>query len=133
MAGDTPMITASSLRGIILFAHGSRDVLWRLPIEAVATRIKAKAPDALCMCAYLELTAPDLDTASAHLIAQGATQITVLPMFLGTGRHARNDLPVLVEKLRSTYPQVPFHIATAVGEDPRVTDLLAEIALQHIA
>ena len=54
-------------------------------------------------------------------------------MFLGTGRHARNDLPVLVDGLRQQHPAVEFEIATAVGEDPRVTELLAVIAAQYTA
>lgn len=52
-------------------------------------------------------------------------------MFLGTGRHARHDLPVLVQSLREKHPDITFEIATAVGEDPRVTQLLASIALQY--
>lgn len=121
------------VRGVILFAHGSRDPLWRAPIEAVAHTLTQQQPSALCTCAYLELTEPDLPTACQHLVDQGCTAITVLPMFLGTGRHARHDLPLLVEALRQQHPQVSFGVATAVGEDPRVTALLAQIALQYIA
>ena len=133
MVGDTPLNQMPPKRGIIFFAHGSRDPLWREPIEAVARMLKALHPEAHCVCAYLELTQPDLSTASQSLIKQACTDITVLPMFLGTGRHARNDLPALVDLLRNEHPQIRFSIATTVGEDPRVTELLAQIALQHIA
>lgn len=121
------------LRGIVFFAHGSRDPLWRAPIEAVAQMLQQQHPQALCTCAYLELNAPDLATACQSLIADGCTHVTVLPMFLGTGRHARNDLPALVDALRLQYSGVEFAIATAVGEDARVTQLLAHIAAEHIA
>ena len=48
---------------IILFAHGSRDPLWRAPIEAVAQRINQQTGNALlARCAYLELCEPDLPT-----------------------------------------------------------------------
>ena len=56
-------------RAIVLFAHGSRDPLWRAPIEAVATRIAQQAPDCPVRCAYLELTTPDLPQAVADLVA----------------------------------------------------------------
>lgn len=132
MAGAAPLNT-DARAGVIFFAHGSRDPLWRQPIEAVAQALKARYPHALCACAYLELTEPDLATVAQGLIAQGCTHITILPMFLGTGRHARNDLPVLVDGLRQQHPAVEFEIATAVGEDPRVTELLAVIAAQYTA
>ena len=133
MAGHTPLTAMPPLRGIVFFAHGSRDPLWRAPIEAVARVLQQQHPQALCACAYLELNAPDLATACQSLIAAGCTHVTVLPMFLGTGRHARNDLPVLVEALRVQHSSVEFAIATAVGEDARVTQLLANIAAEHVA
>jgi sirohydrochlorin cobaltochelatase len=117
-------------RAIVLFGHGSRDPLWRLPMETVATRLRAQAPGVPVRCAYLELDAPDLATSAGELIAAGATQVTVVPMFLGTGRHAREDLPALVERLRQSHPAVAFVLQQPVGEDPRVVELLAKIAME---
>jgi sirohydrochlorin cobaltochelatase len=99
-------------------------------MEQVAARLLALQPALLVTCAYLELDQPDLPTAAADLIAQGAGQLTVLPMFLGAGRHAREDLPLLVESLRRSYPNVAFRLRPPVGEDPRLLDLLAGMALE---
>ncbi|EJE49923.1 hypothetical protein PMI14_05493 [Acidovorax sp. CF316] len=115
---------------IVLFAHGSRDPLWRAPMEAVAARIAAQQPRRPVACAYLELCAPALPEAVAQLVAQGARQVTVVPMFLGTGKHAREDLPVLVQQLRTAHTGVQFNVQTAIGEDPRMTALMAEIACE---
>ena len=115
---------------IILFAHGSRDPLWRLPMEAVAARIIAQQPGRPVLCAYLELCTPSLADAAQQLTAQGATQVTVVPMFLGTGKHAREDLPLLVQDLCRSHPNVQFHVQAAIGEDPRMTALMAEIACE---
>jgi sirohydrochlorin cobaltochelatase len=121
--------TRTAKKGIILFAHGSRDPLWKLPIEAVAARIRERQVDALVECAYLELTTPDLPSVSAHLIASGALNLRIVPMFLGVGRHAREDLPVLVAKLRDDHPQIHFELQAAVGENPLLIDLMAQIAI----
>ena len=116
-------------RGIVLFAHGSRDPLWRLPIEAVADAIRARAPLALVRCAYLELCSPDLAQAATDLIASGARHLRIFPLFLGVGKHAREDLPVLLAQLRILHPDVPVELMPTAGEDPRLTALMAEIAL----
>jgi sirohydrochlorin cobaltochelatase len=116
------------MKAIVLFAHGSRDPLWRLPVESVAARLRAQQPGVPVRCAYLELTEPDLPSAAAELVGLGADVVSILPMFLGTGRHAREDLPVLVDRLRAAHPQVSFELRTAAGEDARVLDLLAKIA-----
>ncbi|MBC7548733.1 MAG: CbiX/SirB N-terminal domain-containing protein, partial [Polaromonas sp.] len=65
---------------IILFAHGSRDPLWRLPIEAVAAQMRIQQPGAAVLCAYLELCTPSLPEAAAQLIAEGASQVRVFPL-----------------------------------------------------
>ncbi|MBV7543822.1 sirohydrochlorin chelatase [Acidovorax sp. sic0104] len=122
-----------SLSAIILFSHGSRDPLWRAPMEAVATRIAAAHPERPVACAYLELCTPGLAEAAAQLVAQGATEVTVVPMFLGTGKHAREDLPVLVQALRGAHPATRFHVQQAIGEDPRMTALMADIACESRA
>ncbi len=116
--------------GVILFAHGSRDPLWHRPVEAVAARMRALAPLVPVRCAYLELSTPDLPQATAELVAAGATRLRIMPMFLGTGRHAREDLPALVAQLRMDHPTTAFELPPAVGEDPRVIELLAGLALE---
>ena len=117
-----------AMRGIVLFAHGSRDALWRAPIEAVRADIERQRPDLLVRCAYLELCAPDLASACSELHAAGARALTIVPMFLGTGRHAREDLPLLVEQVRARHPDVALTVQPSIGEDPRMMALMAQIA-----
>ncbi len=119
--------------GLILFAHGSRDARWREPIEAVATRVAELAPGLGVRCAYLELVAPDLSAAATDLIAGGARSICVLPLFLGIGKHLRDDLPRLVAQLRASHPEVHFGLQGAVGEAPELIDLLARMAVASVA
>lgn len=119
---------ATTPHGIILFAHGSRDPLWRLPMQAVAERVKQLDADATVACAFLELTEPSLPTCAADLIAAGVQSITIVPLFLGVGKHAREDLPLLIADLKANHPSVTLHLQPAIGEDERVLDLLAHIA-----
>lgn len=116
-------------RGTILFAHGSRDPLWRKPIEAVALHVQELAPAVHVRCAYLELSVPDLPTSAAELSALGVTSITVVPMFLGVGRHARDDLPLLMAALQDSHPHIAFELKPAIGEDTQMIELMARIAL----
>lgn len=115
---------------IILFAHGSRDALWRRPIEAVANEMKQLSPDTQVACAYLELTEPDLPTTVASLVQTGVNAIRIVPMFLGVGRHAREDLPLLLQDLIIQYPGVTFELSHAIGEEPEMTRAMAAIALK---
>ena len=125
------MTVSKSPQGIILFAHGSRDELWRLPIEAVADRIQRISAETVVLCAYLELTKPDLPTTVELMRQQSIHEITIVPMFLGVGRHAREDLPELVRQLQQSCPDMTFTLRRAIGEEPRLTEAMAEIALSR--
>lgn len=118
----------TSQTGVILFAHGSRDPLWRLPIDAVAEDMTRRWPHMSVACAFLELTTPDLATTVEALMMQGKTHLRIVPMFLGVGRHAREDLPKLVSELTEAYPQVQFELLPSIGEHPAMTRLMADIA-----
>jgi sirohydrochlorin cobaltochelatase len=116
--------------GIILFAHGSRDPQWRVPIEAVASQIR-RHPDSLPVrCAYLELCEPDIAVAATDLIAAGARKIRVFPLFLGVGKHAREDLPLLMATLINDHPDIEFELLPTAGENAELIGMLAELAMR---
>ena len=114
---------------VVLFAHGSRDPLWSRPIEAIARRMAALQPGVPVRCAYLELMQPDLAGAVQTLAEAGAQHVRIVPMFLGVGKHARQDLPALVLELQARHPHLAFQLEPAIGEHPQVVDLMARIAL----
>ena len=117
-------------RGVVLFGHGSRDPAWRAPMDAVARRIVEKSPTTLVACAFLELQSPDFAAAVAELAGQGAEHVTVLPMFLGVGQHARQDLPALVGAARAAHAKLAFDVLPSVGELAEVIEVLAEAPLR---
>ena len=119
--------------GVVVFAHGSRDPLWRAPVEAVAQRIAESDAQALVACAYLELCEPDMPSAVSDLVARGATTVRVLPLFFGMGKHAREDLPLIMQDLAQRHPGVALEQLPTAGEDARLTALLAQIALERAA
>ncbi|SFV02470.1 sirohydrochlorin cobaltochelatase [Polaromonas sp. YR568] len=123
------MPSTPATRGIILLAHGSRDPQWRAPIEAVAAQIRAQAPGTPVRCAYLELCAPSLPEAATDLVAAHASSIRVFPLFFGVGKHAREDLPLLVEQIRASHPDVEVELLPTAGEYRELTALMAGIAL----
>ena len=120
-----------TVQGIVLLAHGSRDPRWREPIEAVAVRTRALSPEVRVRCAYLELAEPDLRGAVAALAGEGASAIRVVPLFLGMGKHAREDIPRQLDALRAEWPALAFTLGPTVGESPQVIDLLARIAVEN--
>lgn len=121
------------MQGIILFAHGARDPRWALPFQAVADQLRLQCPDAAVALAFLEFMTPDIGEAGATLVDRGCTSVAILPLFLGTGGHVRNDLPLRVDALRAQHPAVRWTLLDAAGEAPEVTRALAGVAASALA
>ncbi|AJZ59263.1 sirohydrochlorin chelatase [Paraburkholderia fungorum] len=121
--------------GMVLFAHGARDVRWREPFERLAGKVRAaRGSDAEAgpvLLAFLELMEPDLPTAVGSLVADGCSVVTVVPVFFGQGGHVRRDLPEVIERCRGMYPSVRIQCAGAVGEDEAVLEAVAEYCLRQ--
>ena len=115
--------------GLILFAHGARDIAWTAPFEAVAARVRAQQPRWHVVLAYLELMTPDLAAAAAGLRRAGCRQIHIVPMFLGSGSHVRRDLPLQVQQLREQHADVVWSLHPPIGERPEVIEAMAGAAL----
>ena len=107
-------------RALILFAHGARAAAWAAPFERLRDLTQARVPEVPVSLAFLELMEPRLPQRVAELAAQGVTQISVVPVFLGQGGHVLRDLPLMVEQLRMEFPALAISVAGAVGEDPDV-------------
>ena len=117
-----------STKAIVLFAHGARDPRWAAPFEAVADRVRAAAPDRLVRLAFLELMTPALAETIDALAAAGVEEIDIVPLFLGSGGHLRNDLPRQAEAARARHPRLRLRIHPPIGEVPEVIEAMARAA-----
>jgi len=108
-------------KGIVLFAHGSRDPEWARPFERIAAAL-SKREEFLVRIAYLELMQPSLDAAIAELVASGVASIRIVPLFFGAGGHVREDLPRLVA---AANPPVQVTIDPPIGEQAGVVEAIA--------
>ena len=120
------------MRGLVLFAHGSRDPAWARPFEAIRDRIRAQRPELPCALAYLEMMTPPLEDAIDALAAQGASSITVFPIFMAQGGHLREDLPRMLAEIRARRPHLPICLETAVGDVPELLDAIAGWVLSRV-
>lgn len=120
------------MRGIVLFAHGARDPEWAHPFERIRDRIRASRPECPIELAYLDFMRPTLEEAAAALVEEGASSITVFPLFMAQGGHLKDDLPRMVERLRQSRPHIPIGMETAIGEVPEVLAAISAWILERV-
>lgn len=119
-------------RALILFAHGARAESWKAPFERLRDLTQRRMPEVRVTLAFLELMEPRLQPQVTSLVATGATDITVVPVFLGQGAHVLRDLPLMVDELRTIHPHVAIKVAGAVGEDPGVLKAMTDYCVAAV-
>jgi sirohydrochlorin cobaltochelatase len=119
------------MRALILLAHGSSDPNWFEPFARLRRRVAALAGDSLVTLAYLEHSEPSFTEAADVVIGAGATEVVVVPLFLGPGLHVRTDVPRLVDEAASRHPDVRWTLKPFVGDAPGVLDAIAAHALRQ--
>jgi sirohydrochlorin cobaltochelatase len=117
---------------LVLFAHGARAASWAAPFERLRDLSAARLPDCVVRLAFLELMEPRLPETVAQLVADGVTDLTIVPVFLGQGGHLLRDLPLLAEGLRAAHPRLKLTVAGAVGEDPGVLAAMTDYCVRSI-
>jgi sirohydrochlorin cobaltochelatase len=114
---------------IILFAHGARDPQWADPFLRIRDHLRAARPGIRVDVAFLQSMNPTLEEAVADHAAAGVTQVLVAPLFFGQGGHLKEDLPLLVARLKGMYPGVVVQVTPAAGEVEELVALIARWVL----
>jgi len=124
---------APDATGAILLAHGSTDPRWRAPFEALAGLVAPHLPGVPTELAYMEMASPSLTEACAKLLAVGPLKtVHILPLFLSSGAHVSRDIPLQVEALGKSHPEVRFLLAPALGEDPQTRETFLSLIADRI-
>jgi len=113
---------------VVFFAHGSRDATWRAAIDRIAARARAVHCGPV-LTAFLEHVEPSLPDACAAAIAAGARRIVIVPLFIASGAHLREDLPRITAAVRARHPEVSLRAVDAAGEADVVQAAIVEFAL----
>lgn len=120
------------MRGILLFGHGSRSPEWARPFHAIREVIAAKSPGLPVALGFLEAMRPTLDEGIAELVAAGAGEIDIVPVFLASGNHILRDLPQLAAAAMERHSGLVIRVAAPAGEAPLVIEAMAAYALQAV-
>ena len=120
------------MQALILFSHGARDPLWARPLERICDALVARVSPSPVRLAFLEFMDPDLESAAEELIAAGAREIIVVPLFLGGAGHVQRDMPSRLAQIARAHPAVKICSVGAAGEDSRVVAALVDYCAMHL-
>ena len=119
--------------GVMVVGHGSKLPYNKDTIMLNAERLSAMGHKDVYH-AFNEFNDPRIEPTLEEMIRKGVDEVIVLPLFISPGDHLKNDIPEKIG-LKDGMPEgtierngrmITVRYAPPVGQDPRLTDVLAE-------
>lgn len=114
---------------VLLIAHGSRVNESKYVCEKVRKDLEGLTGERIEV-AYMELAKPSIEEKVEELYNEGYRRFVVLPFFLFSGTHIKNDIPKVLNSLCEKYG-ISYVMARSIEYDRRLADILKE-RLQEI-
>jgi sirohydrochlorin ferrochelatase len=113
---------------MLAIAHGTSDAAGLATLEALLERVRFLRPGVETSLAFVSVADPTPQQALADLLAEGATEVVVLPLLLGHGYHVRHDIPRAVRSAMELPGGEALRVYTAppLGPDPLLAPVLAD-------
>ena len=113
-------------KAILYICHGSRVKEAREQAVSFVHQLMEKKLAPVQEIAFLELAAPSVSEAFQRCVDQGASTVVVIPILLLTAAHAKEDIPLELEKQQSRFPHVEVRYGHPIGVNEKIVDLLLE-------
>ena len=117
------------MKGVLVIAHGSRAKETEATLETVLSMVKAKLsdqPETVIECAFMGHSDRTIEKGISALSAKGVTEIKIVPYFLFTGIHIKEDIPDMVAECIADFPGVNITMGEPLGGDERLADILVD-------
>ncbi|MEH6911338.1 MAG: CbiX/SirB N-terminal domain-containing protein [Oceanicoccus sp.] len=110
----------------MLVAHGSRRSESNKEVVALADKLSLLCCEQFPIVHYgfLEIAETLIPDGVSACVDDGATDITVVPYFLNSGRHVVEDIPNIVNDCRELYPHIKISIAPHIGAAQAIVELV---------
>jgi sirohydrochlorin ferrochelatase len=120
------------MKALLIVAHGSRRQQSNQEVCLLAERLNQRHGDEfdLITPAFLELAAPLIPAGIQHCVEQGASSVVVLPYFLNSGKHVTEDIPAILNSVKTQYPDIKIELREHIGASEIMPDLVMQTARQ---
>ncbi len=115
--------------GIVLVAHGSHFAQSVYQVQTIAAQLQGPCHPIPVVASYLDINPPDLATGCRKLLQQGIDNLAVLPFFLHSGRHVKEDLPRILTSVSKEFPDRTFTLLDPLED----VQGISEIILSHMS
>ena len=120
-------------RGVVLFAHGSREAMWKKPFLEMEKALSSSVDGMIVQAAFLKECEPSIDDVIGAMAASGVGKITVVPMFLAVGAHSLRDFPEIARRMKEKHADIDFEWTDVIGQWEETINALARVMADRLS
>lgn len=109
---------------LVLLGYGSADPGVALVSEQIRTALATQRPNLDIEVAFLDHCAPSAPQVVDRLVAQGVTEVVLVPLLLSDAFHAQVEVPAVVAAIAATHPRLRITASRPIGPE---TSLLSVV------
>jgi sirohydrochlorin cobaltochelatase len=125
---------------LVLLAHGSKNSHWKKPFEKLACDLKREVGEDKVFLCFMEhatpgyrVGQPSMGQVVKELADSGMRHLRILPLFMASGNHLREDIPTEVAAAQAESPQLSIELLPPIGEHPLFLELLRKLARESVS
>ncbi|MBZ9687080.1 CbiX/SirB N-terminal domain-containing protein [Clostridium estertheticum] len=115
------------MKGILVVGHGSRSKEAFEVFNRVLDNFRLKVEENVEGC-FMELCPPNIPDTIDVMYKNGTRDIVVVPYFLFSGIHIKEDVPGILKEIKAKYGDLKITLARPIGYNNIIADILKENA-----
>ncbi|MDN3016999.1 sirohydrochlorin chelatase [Paenibacillus sp. BSR1-1] len=121
------------MKAILYIGHGTRSKKGAEEAKSFIQRVIERINVPIQEVSFLELTHPFIEEGFRRCVERGATEVTVVPLFLLAAGHIKEDIPNTIFALRENYPHIPIKVKDPFGVQGILLDGVAELVRDTVS
>lgn len=115
------------MKAILYIGHGTRSKKGVKEANAFYQRVMRRIDVPIQEISFLEIAEPSIEEGFKRCVIKGATNITVVPLFLLAAGHIKQDIPRTLDFLQERYPHIQIDVKDPLGVQGKILDGVAEL------
>jgi sirohydrochlorin ferrochelatase len=114
--------------GILFVGHGTKNEQGLAEFRTLISHVARRLPSDVRIVhhSFVEFAEPTVVEGIHQCIADGATDVLLVPIFLFTAQHLKRDVPGMMAKASASHPDVTLRMTPSLGHLPAFLSVAAE-------
>ncbi|KON88312.1 cobalamin biosynthesis protein CbiX [Sporosarcina globispora] len=115
------------MKAVLYIGHGTRSKKGAAEANIFIASVMKKVDAPIQKLCFLELTEPDIEAGFEYCVQEGAEEIVIVPLFLLSAGHIKQDIPEKLAPLIGEYLGTNVRMEDPFGVQDSILDAIAEL------